>query len=402
MKLISLKPITYDFLSEYNATYCNLAESTENEWLESDTYAENAVVKVSTNEDYREVFIATAAQTVFTFEHVVGEIAVYQNTVLLVDTTDYVDSDTAKITLNSGATVDDDIEILRLDNTARLAPVKTYRKTSTGTNTYPPGDDLTNWLDLGATNRWAMFDQYVFTSSESPTAAVDTPAVVPSTFTVEIDTSNANYLGLFNLNCSQIEVQYQKSSEGYNDFNPTNFPKVQEIIDYHPYEFHRDTKVWLDYLFGDFVWKRDIIFPIQWDKVSSVRITFTNNAVGQKASCGMCVCGQSYYIGKTQYGASSGILSYSKKDENETTGATFLKKGNNAKRFDLDISIKNEQYNKIHAIMTAADGVPVIIQGNNEDTSYEPFMVYGFIKSFDMSLQYPTHSEFNIEGRGLI
>ena len=402
MKIVSLKPTTYDFLRDYDATHCNLPESTADEWLESETYASGSVLKVSfgnSDDGDREVFDATSGQTVFDFEHTSGSIVVYQSGTKISGFTDTA----SNMTLLAGAALGTKVEVIKSADTERYAPVRTYQKTSTVTNTYPPDDDLTNWLNLGATNRWKMFDQYVFSSSEAALACVI--AATPSSFTVEIDTSNTNYLGLFNLDCSSIEVQYKSAigtGDVWLDFNPTNFPNIKEIIDYHPHEFQRDTQVWSDYLFGAFVFPSDIIFPIQWDKVSSLRIKFINNTVGSKASCGMCVCGQSYFIGKTQYGASSGILSFSRKTRNDSTGDIYLKKGNNAKTIDIDVKILNEQYNKIHSVLVSADGVPVIIQGNNESTNYEPFMVYCFVKSFDMTLQYATHSECNLEIEGLI
>ena len=330
MKIISLKPVTPDFLIS-----STLPASSESEWSSSGTYSENDIVKVSKSED----------------------------------------------------------------GTEDIAPINIYKKTSTSDNPYPPNDDGTNWLNLGATNRWAMFDQYVLSSSASTVAATST---VPSEFTVEIDSGNANYIGLFNLNCSKIYLEYKKSTGVYQEFNETNFPNVKEIQNYYPYEFQRDTQSWLDYLFGDFIWKRDIVFPIQWDKVSSIRIKFENSAEGQFAECGMCVVGQSYYVGETQYGASSGILSFSRKDRNEYTGYTYLKKGNSAKKMDIDVMIDNSKYNRIHSIMSSADGLPIILQGNNSGTGFEPFMVYGFLASFDMTVKYPKKSLCTIEAEGLI
>ena len=330
MKIISLKPVTPDFLIS-----STLPASSESEWSDSVSYSENDIVKVSKSED----------------------------------------------------------------GTEDIAPINIYKKTSTSDNPYPPNDDGTNWLNLGATNRWAMFDQYVLSSSASTVAATST---VPSEFTVEIDSGNANYIGLFNLNCSKIYLEYKKSTGVYQEFNETNFPNVKEIQNYYPYEFQRDTQSWLDYLFGDFIWKRDIVFPIQWDKVSSIKIKFENSAEGQFAECGMCVVGQSYYVGETQYGASSGILSFSRKDRNEYTGYTYLKKGNSAKKMDIDVMIDNSKYNRIHSIMSSADGLPIILQGNNSGTGFEPFMVYGFLASFDMTVKYPKKSLCTIEAEGLI
>ncbi len=337
MKIISLKPITHDFLIDDADS--SLAKDTATEWASTGTYSENDEVKVSFEEG---------------------------------SATEYI------------------------------APIKKYRKTATSgedSNPYPPDDDGTNWLDIGPTNRWGMFDQYISTVSASTVAATST---VPSTFSIKINTSKCDYIGMFNIGAKQISVEYQASGAGsLVDYNTTNFP-IRCDRDYDPWSFNRITRSYTDYFFGEWIWKSDILIPLPINFVTYVKITFIENKIGSFASCGMCVAGNSYFIGKTQYGASSGILSFSRKERNEYFGTTYLKKGNFAKKMDLDVMIKNTKYNKVHSILTAADGVPAIFQGNNESTNFEPFLVYGFTKSFNMSLQYQSHSECDLEIEGLI
>ena len=135
--------------------------------------------------------------------------------------------------------------------------------------------------------------------------------------------------------------------------------------------------------------------------VSYMEIEFTNDTVGEYASCGQCVCGRGADIGKSQYGIQTGILSYSKKDRDDTYGYTYLKKGNNAKTLDVDLKLEASQYNRVSALLTAVDGVPCILNAN-QSTDYEPLIVYGFIKSHGMTLNTVNKVEYNIEYEGLI
>ena len=293
-----------------------------------------------------------------------------------------------------------DIKVSKDEDDNDIAPIKTFRCVLDNTGVYPPDDDGTNWLDLGATNRWAMFDEYVMSSSASTTPATST---VASGFTVSINTSKMTDVALFNLGVKNIYVEYSSGGGAYAPLTQANFPnQVRLTEDYYPKKFYRYTKNYTDYLFGDWVWKRDVIIPIPQSSVSYVRIWFQNTTIGEYASCGQCVSGISYEIGKTQYGASSGILSFSRKERNDYFGITYLKKGNFAKKMDLDVMITNDKYNKVYSLLADADGVPAIFQGNNTGSNYEPFMIYGFTKSFNMSLQYQSHSECDLEIEGLI
>ena len=71
-------------------------------------------------------FTATAAQTTFSVTYTVGSIAVYQNGVLLRDTTDYTATNGTSVVLASGATADDAIDVVAY---ATFTVTDTYTKT---------------------------------------------------------------------------------------------------------------------------------------------------------------------------------------------------------------------------------------------------------------------------------
>jgi hypothetical protein len=87
------------------------------------------------------------------------------------------------------------------DGVTERTPHKIYEATAT-TTTYPP-ENPANWSDLGATNRWKMFDG----SPTSQTIATDTDIIV------EIDSSDSNVIGVLNLDATSIEIAQISNTE---------------------------------------------------------------------------------------------------------------------------------------------------------------------------------------------
>jgi hypothetical protein len=60
------------------------------------------------------------------------------------------------------------------DKCIRTATHRIYERTIAGTTATAPESDLYNWMDIGPTNRWAMFDQSVgsVTSAATPLIVV--------------------------------------------------------------------------------------------------------------------------------------------------------------------------------------------------------------------------------------
>ena len=293
-----------------------------------------------------------------------------------------------------------------------LRPVRLYQKTTSIGNNYPPDDNI-GWSPLGPTNKWAMFDQTIMTSSEgenghatSNSAASMTPPPGHSFFTVKINTSNANRLCFFNLSASYLGLQFQDGASGVlYDYTSTRYPTTTSI-DYDPYEFPVKEGDWKINFLGESADRQTLVIEIPEKAVSYVRITIASNIIGRTVSCGQCVWGHASYIGVTQYGATANILSYGRKVRNESYGGMYLKPGNNAKKMNIDVLIENTDYNNVYDIFEATDGIPCVFQGNNDEEGYNhnytPFIIYGFTKSFSMILQHWSQSNCNLEVEGLI
>ena len=98
----------------------------------------------------------------------------------------------------SGTTyaADDQVKVsYESDGTTPRFPVEEYTSLAdSNADNYPP-DDPTKWLLNGASNRWAMFDEFVNTLSE------DTDSIE-----VEVDSSKTNMIGLFRLQAKTVTL----------------------------------------------------------------------------------------------------------------------------------------------------------------------------------------------------
>ena len=102
--------------------------------------------------------------------------------------TPYVTDDTVKVSFES-------------DGTTPRTPVEEYIAIAGSTGSYPP-DNPTDWTLTGASNRWKMFD-----------GSTTSQTVNTNTIEVEIDSSNTDVVGVFNLDADTIEFTSIINSE---------------------------------------------------------------------------------------------------------------------------------------------------------------------------------------------
>lgn len=110
------------------------------------------------------------------------------------------------------------------------------------------------------------------------------------------------------------------------------------------------------------------------------------------------VYGSYTMIGKTNYGTSIGIKSYSRKEEDEFGNVTVVKR-RNKKYCDYDIDIENIRLNKVQKFFSEIDSTPCLFVGNED---LEETIVYGFYSEFKATISYPQISKCTLRVEGLI
>lgn len=230
------------------------------------------------------------------------------------------------------------------------------------------------WAIAGPTNRAAMFDDEVSTQTvqASPLTAVLKPGYV-------------NSLALFGLEGASLDVTVRNGLDGPVVYSREVSLDGTIIADWYQYFFEPSVQL------GEVV-LTDI--PPYGD----AHITVTLSGPDE-VNCGSLILGTVYPLGDTQYGASAGIIDYSRKDTSATGTTTFVRR-RYSKRMSAPLMLLNTQLNKVQRVLADLRATPCAWIGTDAP-GFEPLTVFGFYRDFSIDVAYPTHSLCNLEIEGL-
>lgn len=154
---------------------------------------------------------------------------------------------------------------------------------------------------------------------------------------------------------------------------------------------------WYDYFFKDFDQVTEVIFE-DIPSYNSTRITLAVYG-NSEVKIGVSLTGISSSIGKTQYGASAGIIDYSKKETDEFGRTTFIQRAY-SKRMNVNIILPNGDLNRVQKLLTEVRAVPCVWVGTDSDI-YGPLIMYGFFRDFSLEIPYPEYSYCSLQVEGL-
>lgn len=263
-----------------------------------------------------------------------------------------------------------------------------YVSTTPGNSTVPPDEDVLEltpkWMDAGPTNKWAVFDQQVNTTTKI------TNTSAPTELIYVLEPGLCNSIALFNITgADTVKVQLKENSSAtYFVYEKTVLLDATSITD------------WYDYFFEPKVPKDDAAFlDIPPYYFGQVIITITgpqNNEV----SCGVIAIGNKVFIGHTQWGAGGELIDYSRKETDDFGTTTFVKRPY-SKRSTATMLVENEKLTKTQFTLAELRATPCAWL-LTDDSLYNAINVYGFYRNFTTEVRHPTHSFCSIEIEGLI
>jgi len=233
------------------------------------------------------------------------------------------------------------------------------------------------WLDLGATNRWAMFDNKVGTVSSASTS-----------FNTVLTPGSISGIAALGLTGRTLQIQMKSAVGGTVVYNNTVNLDGTIITSFY------------DWFFEDYQQLSDVTLTDLPSQYTAPEVTFTLSATAGTVSCGTFSLGKVYTLGLSQYGATVGIISYSVKST-DVFGNTTVVKRQNSKRNNLKLMTDKALFNRTYKLLADLDSVPCVYIGA-EALGYEPLIVYGFWKDFSIDVSYPTMNLTNIEIEGLV
>lgn len=230
------------------------------------------------------------------------------------------------------------------------------------------------WSIAGPTNRSAMFDD-----------EVGTQTVQASPLTVVLKPGYVNSLALFGVEGAQLEVVVRNGLEGPVVYSRTINLDGTVISDWYQYFFEPSVQL------GEVV-LTDI--PPYGD--AHITVTLTGPGL---VKCGSLVVGTFYTLGDTQYGASFGIIDYSRKDTSATGATTFVRRSF-SKRMSVPLMLPTAQINKVQRVLADLRATPCAWIGV-DGPGFEPLTVFGFYRDFSIDVAYAAESLCNLEIEGL-
>lgn len=241
----------------------------------------------------------------------------------------------------------------------------------------PATDDGTNWLTLGATNRWKAFDQKIADQ------VVQTTSI---NYVFGNYNSNVTSLALFNMVGINANVTVTDTTVG-EVYNTT-----VSLID------NRNIVDWFTYFFEEQVQKETAQFiDIPPYRNAAISVTVTANT-GEDAKLGQIVFGYLTDIGATTYGTSISIEDFSRK-ETDAFGNFIVVQRAFSQLADFDVQFETPNARRIQRTLAELRAVPVVYIGSS-DTAYGT-TIYGFYRRFDLTLETPSLSFGAIEVEGL-
>lgn len=248
-----------------------------------------------------------------------------------------------------------------------------------GSNTnHDPETDTAHtwWLEVGPTNRWAMFDGAVSTASESADdiAVVITPGVVINGVAVVAAVGD--------------QVRVRMLDGATEVFNETQSLDSTPISD------------WDEYFFADQVLAGELIFDgLPRYLTASVEVLIEKAPSG--AAVGVVALGTVHDIGSSAAAASAGISDYSRK-ETDDFGTVALVQRSYAKRSSQRLVIDTADLRRVQALLSSLRAVPCVWIGADDTSRFSPLVVFGWFKAFGLDIPGPVKSYCTLEIEGLI
>ena len=244
-----------------------------------------------------------------------------------------------------------------------------------------PNTSPNDWLDLGASNKTAMFDIQVNTQTTATTSL--TVIFQPG--------SSFNAVSFLNLiGGATISITVKDSPAGSVVYTETvNLDNsVNSVVD------------WYTYFFEDFDIRTEVVFQNIPPYINAVIEVTISASTGDTVAIGTCLVGTTIELGDTQYGLSYGIRDYSIKETDEFGNTRFIQRAF-SKRMSPNLMVPNTRLNYISKILENLRATPTVYIAV-DDPKYGGTVVFGFLKDWNIEISYPNHSMLSIEVDGLI
>lgn len=254
-------------------------------------------------------------------------------------------------------------------HTATAQVHRRYLSQQASNTGHPPAiDDGTWWLNIGPTNRWAMFDvlRNTGTVGTSPMTIVLTPG------------QRVDALGLVGLVADSVRVKVTVAAVDV-------FDETRSLL-------RRNTTSWYEYFFGAFAYRSAVGFFELPPYVNGV-ITITLTRSSGNVTCGGLVLGTAVDLGETEAQAEDDALNFSIVERDDYGNSELIPRRSVPTSVQRVLCPK-ERVNKARALRDQLNATPALWSGLDDDESdyFEAVLILGVYKRFRIGLDHPHHA----------
>jgi len=252
-----------------------------------------------------------------------------------------------------------------------------YESLTSNTNKQPDQNPL-DWLNVGATNRWKMFDAKVGTQSTATTS-----------MTVVVTPGSANAVALVNVDAAYADIVMTDPLAGVVYSRTIRLSSTIISSDWYAY-------------FTDPITARTVFTVTNLPLYPSASISITvRKEAGETVSLGSLVVGMVRQWGirpSILTGATTGIQDYSRKERDQFGNLLIVERAF-AKRARWGIILTHRDVDAFQARMAAIRAKPAVFIGSDR---LDSTVIYGFYRDFSVVISSSRHAECSIELEGLI
>lgn len=220
--------------------------------------------------------------------------------------------------------------------------------------------DPAKWLEIGPTNKWAMFDLLRNTGSTQPSSM--TVVLTPG--------ERINAIALIGLVANSVAIS--ATSGGSPVYSYSETLDTREVFD------------WYGYFFEPFSTKESaIVFDVP--PYSNIVITITLTGTTAGVSCGGCVLGTAVYLGAAQINAESDVLNFSTVTRDDF-GNSVLVPRRNVPKTNQVVACEKSRVNKVRAVRSLLNAVPAVWSALDDTTDdyADALLILGYYRRFSI------------------
>jgi len=245
----------------------------------------------------------------------------------------------------------------------------------TAANTGNAVTDTTHWLEIGATNRWAMFDLLRNAATS-----------VPSSMTIVLTPGErVNGWAMVGIVAADVTITMTSVGGGGTVYTYTEDLRTRIVAD------------WYDYFFEPFsnrAHEMRIELPPFTDGIITVTLTTTEGNV----ELGALVIGTAVYIGQAQHSAESDVLNFSTVTRDLFGNATLVQR-RNVPRTNQTVWCDKSRVTRMLAVRESLNAAPAVWSAvDDEDDGYfDALFILGIYKKFTINAAMPEHATISLE-----